>query len=268
MEPTNRSELWAFLKSEGVSGVLIALLMLTLLIIGTFVFPAKVNGGDCRRVVQKSVKRGTVLVPYNYGHRNLLVEVPDALAYSELAVRVGVPVGTYSPISYTPEPAGVGLNQPRLIQRVIETYSDELVEEVATEQEQVPCRDDSVPRSECATEPGTAMQPHPGLAVAHSCAKCHTGDAAKAQHRPAFWDDAGTFIATDAQKQKMLAAAKLGTMPPSAPLSDRDYLALADWLSPPEKQTAPADEVLAALKDIQERLTKLEAPKPEEESPE
>lgn len=248
MEPTNRNELWAILKSEPVSGMLIALIALGLLLLSTFLFPAPAHGGECVQRVQKHAKKQTVLVPYNYGHKNLLVELPADVVFSEVYdYRYALPVQTYEPVEYTPAPPGDGLAQPKLIQRVIETYADaEAVTTEAVEQQESVCEETSRLGGSCATaSPGHATATQPGAAVAkESCASCHTGQRAKAANRPAFWDDRGAFIATEPQRQKMLRAAKVGTMPPDKPLSDDEYLAVSNWLTP--KKAAPTIEELIA----------------------
>ena len=244
MEPTNRNELWAILKSEPVSGVLIALIALGLLLLSTFLFPAPAHGGQPCRVQKGVVKKNTVLVPYNYGRKNLLVELPADVVFSEVYdYRYALPVQTYEPVEYTPAPPGDGLAQPQLIQRVIETYADaEAVEKV---EEASNCSQSDAPG--CKTvAPGSAAT-QPGAAVAkESCASCHTGQKAKAANRPAFWDDKGAFIATEPQRQKMLRAAKVGTMPPDKPLSDDEYLALSSWLTKKPVAAAPTVEELMA----------------------
>ena len=248
MEPTNRNELWAILKSEPVSGVLIALIALGLLLLGTFLFPAPAHGGECvQRVVKK--QKNTVLVPYNYGDKNLLVEIPADAVFSEVyAYKYALPIQTYEPVQYTPAPPGDGLAQPQLIQRVIETYetAEAVVSRQSSEASEVKT---GAPNCESSSglscETGRVASVSPGLLVAkESCASCHTGAKAKAAHRPAFWDDKGAFTATAAQRQKMATAAKVGTMPPDKPLSDDEYLALSSWLT---KKPAPTEPTVAEL---------------------
>ena len=240
MKPSNRQEIWAILTSEPVSAVLLAVVVLGLLMLGTLLFPAEAKGGECVQRVQKHVKKQTVLVPYNYGHKNLLVEIPADAVFSEVyQYKYALPIQTYEPVQYTPAPPGDGLAQPQLIQRVIETY------EAGSHQSSEVSDAQAVCETEKACAPRISDTVSPGLAVAkESCAACHTGAKAKAAHRPAFWTDAGQFTATEAQKQKMATAAKVGTMPPDKPLSDDEYLALSSWLT--KKPAAPTVEELMA----------------------
>ena len=262
MEPNNRSEIWAFLKSEPVSAVLLAVVVLGLLMLGSVLFPQPAHGGEvCRVVKRKNVKAQTVLVPYNYGHKNVLLEIPADAVYSEVAYPIGVPVGTFAPVTYTPAPPGEGLVQPQLIQRVIETYEPggDRLQATGDRDDVADCETcGGVHEGSCAktaaVAPGSeGTHPHPGAAVAQTnCASCHTGAKAKAANRPSFWDDAGKFIASSTQQQKMLTSARLGTMPPKGPLSDDDYLALSSWLGK-QPQTA---EVQAP--SLEERLARIE----------
>ena len=65
------------------------------------------GGNPCRVAVQKSVVADQVLVPATIGgHTNVLVAVPSTVAFSQIAVQVGVPVATYSPLAYQPAPRG------------------------------------------------------------------------------------------------------------------------------------------------------------------
>lgn len=228
------NKVWSILKSEPVSAFLFAVfLFLALCII------SRARGGQpCNQRIVKHAKQNTVLVPYNYGHKNLLLELPADVVYSQIAYPIGVPVGTYSPVQYVAAPAGDGLQQPRLIERIIEKYAepDEMpVEAEAIVEEPVcetPEKCELQPQKACAAHTPKATA-SPGAQVSmQKCSSCHTGAKAKAAHRPVFYDESGKFIATAGQKQKMLDAARMGTMPPSGPLDDRDYIALSDWLNP------------------------------------
>lgn len=255
MKSTNRKEIIAFIGSEAFSGVVIALVVITLLVLTSWA-----HGGDCRQV-QRVVKQKarTAFVPVNYGYRNALVEIPVDAVISEIYdLKYALPVRTYEPVEYQPAPDGNGLQQPKLIQRVIETYSDEEAvetEQVVTEEEPEHCASPVAGVCEATTKPGSATRPHPGLAVAkENCASCHTGQKAKAANRPVFFDNAGKFIATDKQKAKMLTAARAGTMPPqpAEPLEDDEYLALSAWLNPKAKAEVKKPS------DIEARLQRLE----------
>jgi|AGTN01.1.fsa_nt_gi hypothetical protein len=258
MQPTNRKEIWAILTSEPVSAVLIALIVIVLLCLSS-----RAHGGQpcAQRVVRKNVKAQTVFVPYNYGHRNALVEVPADAVFSEVyAYKYALPIQTFEPVKYTAAPPGHGIAQPRLIERVIERYSDEpaepLVEEVVAEEVEEPehCPPPQQVQSQC--KPAQLKAPHPGAVVGkQQCATCHTGKKAEAANRPAFWDNSGKFTANAAQKSKMLTAAHNGTMPPKGELTNRDYLALADWLDP-QQQVDPSQ--VKQTSDIEARLLRLE----------
>lgn len=79
---------------------------LTLLLASTAVHA----GQPCVKTV---VSSGKVLVPATIsGHTNVLVAVPESVAFSQIAVQVGVPLATYSPLAYQPAPAGPGLQAP------------------------------------------------------------------------------------------------------------------------------------------------------------
>lgn len=255
MKPSNRQEIWAILTSEPVSAVLLAVVVLGLLMLGTVLFPAEAKGGECVQRVQKHVKKQTVLVPYNYGHKNLLVEIPADAVFSEVyQYKYALPIQTYEPVQYTPAPPGDGLAQPQLIQRVIETY------EAGSHQSSGVSKAPNVEATGCKSasglscETGRVASVSPGLLVAQeSCASCHTGAKAKAAHRPAFWNDAGDFVATEPQKQRMLTSAKVGTMPPDKPLSDDEYLALSNWLTPP-KAAPTVEELMAEIQALKAAL--------------
>lgn len=242
MKPTNRQEVLAFLKHEAVSGIIIAIAIIALLCLTSRAIP----GQPCVQRVQKNVKRQTVLVPVSDGYRQRLVELPVEAAFSEIYdYRYALPIRTYEPVQYEPAPPGDGLAQPVLLkrERVIETYANPEVEEVVAEEVQAEpsypetpehCEPHATGDCKATNGPRTdGVQPHPGSVVAkENCASCHTGAKAKAANRPVFYDAKGTFIATDAQKQKMLTAARMGTMPPKQALDDDEYLALSSWLKP------------------------------------
>lgn len=83
-------------------------------------------GWDRCRVSSAKRAERSVLVPVNFnGHTNLLVQVPAAVAFSQVAVPVGIPVASYGAVSYgyqahyAPQAAGFGLMpqyQPQVAQ--------------------------------------------------------------------------------------------------------------------------------------------------------
>lgn len=67
---------------------------------------------------QQVAVAGQVLVPATVnGYQNYLVSVPQAVAFSNIAVQVGVPVTTYSPLQYQAMPQGYGLSMPQHVQQ-------------------------------------------------------------------------------------------------------------------------------------------------------
>ncbi len=51
----------------------------------------------------------------------------------------------------------------------------------------------------------------------------------------------------------MLTSAKVGTMPPDKPLSDDEYLALSNWLTPP-KAAPTVEELMAEIQALKAAL--------------
>lgn len=92
---------------------------------------------------------------------------------------------------------------------------------------------------------------HPVLHA--NCAKCHSPGtkAVLEQEAPLFFDAEGKLTATDAQKRKMKAASESGSMPPTAPLSDDDYLRVVQELGvvdEPAPVVAPKPGLFERLK--------------------
>lgn len=257
------SKVWAILKSDPVSAFLYAVFLFLALCIISWA-----RGGDCnQRIVKHKQNVQKILVPYNYGHQNVLLELPVDAAYSAVAYPIGVPVGTYAPVTYVAATEGDGLQQPRLIRRITEEYAEpedmpveEVVAEEVAEPEVCEPQKQAAPCAKPACETHRAATPkssHPGLAVAkEACASCHTGAKAKAEHRPVFFDDAGKFIATAQQKQKILDAARAGRMPPKGPLDEDDYIALSSWL---KNSAAKQSKAALSKPTVEELMAEIQA---------
>lgn len=150
-------------------------------------------GNPC--VQTKTIHSNTVLVPATVGgHTNMLVAVPNTVAFSQIAVQVGVPVGTYGPVSYTPQPAGQGLAQPQ---------NDELAKALNAINQRLA----RLEGKGGATAQGDSREAIDARVLGNfqqSCVSCHSAAAHKGGFR--MFDDGGNLLPLP--RAKVLARVK------------------------------------------------------------
>lgn len=155
-----------------------------------------IHADPCRKVVQQSVvvQSGKVLVPATIsGHTNVLVAVPESVAFSQIAVQVGVPVATYSPLAYQPAPQGPGMAPPACPAPAPQP-TPSTVQPLSTTACTCPdCQKHSgAVQAADARDSALALEMRVVQTFKESCVSCHSSEAHKGGFR--LFDDAGRLL--------------------------------------------------------------------------
>lgn len=158
------------------------------LVLALLTLPAAHGGQPCRSRV--SVQSGQVLVPATIsGHTNVLVAVPESVAFSQIAVQVGVPVATYSPLAYQPAPAGPGLQPPAKAPVSPQAASSTCACPDCQKHAAAP---QTAPVGVQAVDSALALEMRVVQTFKESCVSCHSSEAHKGGFR--LFDDAGRLL--------------------------------------------------------------------------